>query len=350
MTEHDAARASSPMKPVLTRGQFLRGAAAAIGALGLTAGAPGRGAFAQAGGPRVTLRLAYGVTAQSALGRSMKPFADRVAELTSGQATIEIFPAGTLMNDTQALEALQLGTLDLSQNVLLGNAAKPVLVLDLPYLFQSLDHWRKAVQGQAGDLIAAEAQKVGLRALGYRVGGWRDVYTVRKPVSGLADFRGLKLRTLQTASLTELFKALGAIPTPMAFGEVYLGLQQGTVDGAEGTLTSLWDAKHHEVTKFVLRTQHALTTNVLLASEVRWKTLPANVQTAIMTAAREQDAVQVQDYVKDEAEIIEKVRAGGMTVSDADRAPFVAIAREKVYPAIVKTAADQALLDAVLKA
>lgn len=346
MSQHD-----TPKKHAMTRGTFLRGAAAAtIGALGLTAGAPGRAAFAQAGGPKVTLRLAYGVTPQSALGRSMKPFADRVSQLTNGQATIEIFPAGTLLNDTQALEALQTGTLDLSQNVLLGNAAKPASVLDLPYLFQNLDHWQRAVQGRAGQMIGEEAQKVGLRALGYRVGGWRDVYTVRKQISTIADFRGLKLRTLQTASFTELFKALGAIPTPMAFGEVYLGLQQGTVDGAEGTLTSLWDAKHHEVSKFVLRTQHALTTNVLLASEIRWKTLPANVQAAIATAAREQDAVQVQDYIKDEAEIIEKVKAAGLTVTAADRAPFVAVAREKVYPAIVKTPIDQALLDEVLKA
>jgi len=302
----------------------------------------------EAGEGKLTLRLAYGVTEKSALGRNIEVFAKRVAELTNGQVTVQVFPNSTLLSDTQAIEALQTGTVDLAQNSQYGNAVRPAAVFDLPYLFRDYEHWRKTVHGKPGEMVADEALKVGLHVLGYRIGGWRDVYGSR-PIASMADFKGVKIRTIQTPTYVELFKALGAIPTPMAWPEVYLALQQKTVDAAETSLTSMYDAKHHEVSRHVILTHHGLTTNALLISERRWQSLPKNVQDALAKAARETDELQHRHYLEDDAKVVQQLKDAGLTVSSLDQKPFMDLAKTQVYPKLVQDRIDKALLDEVQK-
>ena len=180
------------------------------------------------------------------IGRGAQQLRKRANELTGGQVTIRLFPNAGLGSEQQALEGMQAGTVDMGYITVYTNAVKLGVVLDLPFLFRDFAHWKKAVDGNAGRTIAEAAPAAGVRVLAWHIGGWRDVYG-SKPLRTVDDFKGLKLRTQQAVAIVEFFKAIGAIPTPVAWPETYLALQQRTVDAAETALWAMFDAKQYEV-------------------------------------------------------------------------------------------------------
>jgi len=314
------------------------GAAAFAGVTGRTARAQGK----------VSLRLANGLNASAARSRACELFAKRVGELTNGDVTIRVYHDGVLGSEGQVAEAMQTGTLDMGAIVLFTNAVKLGQVLDTPYLFRDTDHWARAVDGKPGALIAETAPAVGLRLLSYWLGGWRDMYG-SKPINGLADLKGLKIRTLQTRMYVELFKAFGAVPTPIAWPEVYLALLQKTVDAAETALPSMYDGKHYEVSKHIALTHHALSTFALIASEQRWKTLPESARQAMLQAEREAREYQRAEYLKQEAETVRLLREKGSSFTTPDPAPFREIARTQLYPLVLTDASHKALAEEIAK-
>jgi tripartite ATP-independent transporter DctP family solute receptor len=325
-----------------TRRQFLTTSAAGAAAFAdvrcRTAGAQGK----------VVLRLANGLTPGHARSRACELFAKRVGELTKGEVTIRVYHEGVLGSEGQVAEALQTGTLDMGAIVLFTNAVTLGQVLDTPYIFRDTDHWKRAVDGKPGSLIAETAPAVGLRLLGYWLGGWRDVYG-SKPINGLADLKGLKIRTLQTRVYVELFKAFGAIPTPIAWPEVYLALLQKTVDAAETALTSMHDAKQYEVSKHAALTHHALSTVALLMSEQRWKNLPESARQAMLQAERDSREYQRVEYLKEEAETVRQLKEKGVAFTSPDPAPFREIARTQVHPLVLTEASHKALAEEIAK-
>ena len=189
---------------------------------------------------------------------------------------------------------------------------------------------------------------VGLRILGYWIGGWRDVYG-SKPINGLADLKGLKIRTLQTRVYVELFKAFGAIPTPIAWPEVYLALLQKTVDAAETALTSMYDAKHYEVSKHARLTHHALST-VALARVGAALEVPAGARPPghAPGGARVREFQRVE-YLKEDADTVRLLREKGVAFTTPDPAPFREIARRRCYPLVLTDAPQKALTEEIAK-
>jgi tripartite ATP-independent transporter DctP family solute receptor len=303
---------------------------------------------ASSGQGRQTLRLAHGLKPTHSLGRSCELLAKRVSELTGGETTIQVYHEGVLGSEGQVAEALQTGTLDMGAIVLFTNAVKLGSVFDIPYLFRDAPHWKRAVEGKPGAMVAETAPAVGLRILGFWIAGWRDIYGSR-PINGLADLKGLKIRTLQSRVYVELFKAFGAIPTPIAWPEVYLALLQKTVDAGETALTSMYDAKHYEVAKHVSLTHHALSTNALLVSEQRWKTLSERTRQALVQAEREVREFQHVEYLKDDTNTHQLLRDRGLSFTTPDPTPFRELARSQVYPLVVTDATQKALLDEITK-
>ena len=207
------------------------------------------------------------------VGKGAQHFVKRMSELTGGQVTVRLFPNSGLGSEQQALEGMQAGTVDMGLITVYTNAVKVGVVLDLPFLFRDVAHWKKSVDGPPGRAIAETAPAAGVRILAWYLGGWRDVYG-SKPMRSVDDFKGLKIRTQQAVALVEFFKAIGAIPTPIAWPETYLALQQKTVDAAETALWAMYDAKQYEVAKFAVETHHSQSNIPVMISEQRWKTLP----------------------------------------------------------------------------
>jgi TRAP-type transport system periplasmic protein len=297
---------------------------------------------------RISLRLASGTTPGHSRSRTCDLFAQRVGELTKGEVTVRVFHDGVLGSEGQVAEALQTGTVDVGAIVLFTNAVKLGQVLDIPYIFRDVEHWKRAVDGRPGALIAETAPPVGLRLLGYWIGGWRDVYG-SKPINSLADLKGLKIRTLQTRVYVELFKAFGAIPTPIAWPEVYLALLQKTVDAGETALTSMHDAKHYEVSKHAAFTNHGLSTVALLVSEQRWKALPESARQAMVQAERDCREFQRVEYLKEEADTVRSLKEKGVAFTSPDPAPFREIAHSQIHPLVLTEPSHKALAEEIAK-
>ena len=326
--------------PSWTRRQFLTTSVAGAVAVNRPRASSAQG--------KQTLRLAHGLKPTHSLGRSCELFAKRVSELTGGETTIQVYHEGVLGSEGQVAEGLQTGTMDMGAIVLFTNAVKLGSVFDIPYLFRDASHWRRAVEGKPGAMVAETAPAVGLRILGFWIAGWRDVYGSR-PINGLADLKGLKIRTLQSRVYVELFKAFGAIPTPIAWPEVYLALLQKTVDAGETALTSMYDAKHYEVSKHVSLTHHALSTNALLVSEQRWKTLSRPDSPGAGPGRARGPGVPARRVPEGRHQHPSAPPREGLSFTTPDPTPFRELARSQVYPLVVTDATQKALLDEIIK-
>ena len=298
--------------------------------------------------PPITLRLTWNTSMDNHIGRGAQHFAKRANELTGGQVTIRLFPNAGLGSEQQALEGMQAGTVDMGYITVYTNAVKLGVVLDLPFLFRDFAHWKKTVEGAPGRAIAEAAPAAGVRVLAWHIGGWRDVYG-SKPIRTADDFKGLKIRTQQAVAIVEFFKAIGAIPTPVAWPETYLALQQRTVDGAETALWAMFDAKQYEVAKYAVETHHAQSNIPFLVSELKWKSLTPDIQQAILTAAQESADVQHKAYQEEAAGIVAKLKEKGIVFTTPDLTPFRDVAKRAVHQKLVTDPAQKAILAEIEK-
>jgi len=296
----------------------------------------------------ITLRLTWNTSLDNHIGRGAQHFAKRANELTGGQVTIRLFPNAGLGSEQQALEGMQAGTVDMGYITVYTNAVKLGVVLDLPFLFRDFAHWKKAIEGAPGRTIAEAAPAAGVRVLAWHIGGWRDVYG-SKPLRTPDDFKGLKIRTQQAVAIVEFFKAIGAIPTPVAWPETYLALQQRTVDAAETALWAMFDAKQYEVAKYAVETHHAQSNIPCLVSEQKWKSLAPDIQQAILAAAREAAEVQHKAYQDEAAGIVAKLKERGIVFTTPDLSPFRDVAKRAVHQKLVTDPAQKAILDEIEK-
>jgi tripartite ATP-independent transporter DctP family solute receptor len=296
--------------------------------------------------PKVTLRINHGITADSYEGQAMDYFAKRVGDLTGGQVTVQVFHNAQLGDDEQSLSEVQTGTLDMSVDSLYENAITPGTVFDLPFLFPDEATWVKAVRGRPGQLVKNATAGTNLHLLGLWMGGWRDVYGNRA-IRNMDDFKGLKIRTIQLKSYVQLFSAIGAVSTPMPFTQVYLALQQHTIDAAETDLQSMSSAKHYEVAKYFTRTHHGLSTVGLIVNQRRWNGLTQNVRNALEQAEADAFKLNLEKYDAVDAKIQQDLEQKGMTLTQCDTTSIRKIARTDVYPKLVTDPKQKQVLEAV---
>ena len=228
-------------------------------------------------------------------------FAKRVAELTQGKVEVRIYPSSQLGNERELVEAMQVGTIEMGASTTAVGARfmKEMEIFNLPFLFKDFPHLYKILDSQLGEDLNQAGQKKGLRVLGWWVGGSRSIYA-RKPISDLASMKGMKIRTIENPVVLATWKALGLIPTPIPFGEVYTALQQGVVDAGEGNVISYESMKFDEVAPHLSHIKYLITVQLLLIGENYFKGLPGDVQAALLQAGKE--CVPVERKVNEEAE------------------------------------------------
>jgi tripartite ATP-independent transporter DctP family solute receptor len=252
-------------------------------------------------------------------------FAKRAAELTKGKVTVQVYPSSQLGNERELVEAMQVGTIEMgaSTTAVAARFVKEMEIFNLPFLFKDFPHLYKILDSQFGEDLNSAAQKKGLRVLGWWVGGSRSIYA-RKPISDLASLKGMKIRTIENPVVLATWKALGLIPTPIPFGEVYTALQQGVVDAGEGNVISYESMKFDEVAPHLSHIKYLITVQPLLIGENFFKSLPADVQTALIQAGKE--CVPVERKANEEAEerIIELLKKKNRTVVVPNLDPFIA--------------------------
>jgi tripartite ATP-independent transporter DctP family solute receptor len=266
---------------------------------------------------------------------------------TNGRLKINVFHSAQLGQEKDTIEQTRFGVIDINRiNMAPFNNLIPATnVPSLPFIFRSVDHMRKVMDGPIGDEILKEFEKHDLIGLAFYDSGARSFYNSKRPITKPDDMKGLKIRVQQSDMFIALVSALGANATPMNFGEVYSGLQTGLIDGAENNWPSFESTKHFEVSKFYSMTEHSLSPEVLVMSKKSFDKLSKDDQALVKAAAKESVAEMRKLWDAREKASEAKVKAGGAVINTVEKQPFID-AMKPVYERFVK---DQALKDLVAK-
>jgi tripartite ATP-independent transporter DctP family solute receptor len=274
---------------------------------------------------QVRLTLGHG----AAPGNPRSVAADRMAaslrERSNGRIEMRVAGSAQLGDDAAMLTALRTGTLDMSVNSQgASSAVLPELAaLGLPFLFPNAAAAYKVVDGPIGQELAKRLDGVGLTALGFWDNGIRHVTNAKRPVNRPEDLRGLKIRTPPDPMTIDIFQALGAATQQINFGELYVALQQGVVDGQENPLANIQSSKLHEVNRFISLTGHQWQCNPVLASRVAWGRLKPEDQRLVREVAKEAEAQQRTLSQEVETRLLGEFRANSaVAVNEVDQAPF----------------------------
>lgn len=287
-------------------------------------------------GPKYTMKFGNVVSKDHTWGRGAEKFKEFVAEESKGEIELVVHHAGALGKNREVLEFVKMGTVEFMLPGA-GNVTGMVPELGIvimPYLWKDEATMYKALDGEFGEALTKKCAQQGFELLGWWDNGFRNVSNNTRPINGPADFKGLKLRTLPTKVHVAFFSALGALPTPIDWTELYQALQQGLVDGQENPPAMTYFGKLHEVQKYYSLTEHVNEPGVLLMSKKMMDKLSPELQTAVRTAARKATMWQRQENAKDNKMFLDKLKEGGCqinTVSSEAIAEMRKIA-QNVYP------------------
>lgn len=277
------------------------------------------------------LVLGHGAAPDNPRTLAAEKMATLAEEYSNGEISIQVQGSEQLGSDLQMLQQLQTGALGLSANSqgAMANFVPQANVFGLPFLFDAPEAAWEVVDGPAGDKVAAEAEKRGLKVLAWWSNGFRQITNNVRPIEAPEDLKGLKIRTPEDAMTISILEQLGANPTPLAFGELYVALKQGTVDGQENPLVNIIASNLHEVQEHLAMVDYQYQVTPVLIGMVTWQRLSEEEQDALMKAAKEARDYQRELMVSQGDELLSQIKEEGtMKVSEVDKAAF----REQVSP------------------
>lgn len=232
-------------------------------------------------------RLVIGSTIQddSASGIALldyfKPY---IEENSNGRIAVEVQNNSVLGGDRELYEALQLNTVQASFGPMstLANFEPNYQVCDFPFLFTTKEQAYEALDGEFGSKLAENLPNVGMRLLAYGENAFRNISNSTRPIETIDDLAGLKIRVMESPVNIATYEALGCTPTPMAFNELYTGLQQGTVDGQDNGVVLTYTSRLYEVQSYYSFIGQIYAPNAIVVSEAFWQTLPEDLQQVVL--------------------------------------------------------------------
>lgn len=247
-------------------------------------------------------------------------FAQLVEEKTNGRIHIDVYHGGQLGDEKAVIEQLQFGAIDFSRAALslLSEFEKSLHVLQLPYLYKDSAQMWRVLDGDIGDNFLKSVEKAGLIGLSWYDAGARNFYNTKKPVTKLEDLKGMKIRVQESQLMMGMVSALGASATPMAYGEVYSGLQTGVIDGAENNWPSYDSVSHYEVAKYYVIDEHTRIPEMQMISKITWDKLSPEDQNIIRECAIESAKLERELWAAKEKASEEKVKAAGSVVTELE--------------------------------
>lgn len=249
-------------------------------------------------------------------GIAMTAFSDEVKKRSGGRIEIRQHPGGALGGDREVLEGLQIGTVDFAipSTSVIANFVPELQILDIPFLFRDFDHAQAVLDGPIGQEMLAKASAKGLVGLAFGGIGFRQLTNSKRPVTSPEDVKGLKIRTQENQIHLQVWRALGALPTPMALPEVFTSLQQGTVDGQENPIGAILNNKFGQVQKYLTLTNHAFTPIGMVMSPSAYNALSDADKKMITEAARNAMRVCKEQVALVERTGVDALRQQGMQV------------------------------------
>ncbi|WP_094603683.1 Solute-binding protein [Sporomusa silvacetica DSM 10669] len=277
-----------------------------------------------AAGKKITLKLSHQMSPDHTLHLSALKFAELVKAKTNGNVEVQVFPSGQLGTEKDNAAALKLGTLDMGMVAVefYPSFVPESAVLVLPYMYRDYAHLDRVLNSDvAQDVSNMVLQKTNIRVLTYLPMAFRQMFTVDKEIKTVADLQGVKMRVPESPIYVATFKQFNAVPTPVAWGEVYTGLQTGVIKGVENTPEAIVSASINEVTKYMNITNHLEGPSTISISEAVYKKLPKEYQEAIISAAQEAEKYELDLTISRDKEAREKL-AKTLTITEADATSF----------------------------
>ena len=277
---------------------------------------------------QTTMKISISIAQNSHQGIAIDTFAKEVEKRTAGRYKIQPFYSGSLGGERESIEAVQLGTQELTftSSGPIPNFVPDAKILDIPFLFRDKAHARAVLDGPIGQEMLTKFDSKGFKALAWGENGIRHMTNSKRAVNSPDDLKGLKMRTMENPVHVAAYKGLGIVTTPMAFPEVFTALQQGTVDGQENPLSVIMASKFDQVQKYLTLTGHVYSPCVFLMSKASFDKLSAADKQAFLEAAREGVKANRARVDEDDAKGVADLRSKGMNViENVDKSKYVAM-------------------------
>jgi len=307
---------------MISRRSFAAASGAALG-LGLT----GCSSTALSG---TRLKLAHTLNGDHPVHKAMVFMGDKLAELSGGEMSVDIYPNGQLGSERQLIELLQIGALAMTKvsTISMEGFSSKMKLFSIPYLFQDSEHFWRVLQSDVGIGLLDTLRDVRLQGLGYYDAGSRSFYMTEAPVRSPADLVSKKVRVLPSRTSIQMVEALGGAATPISWGELYTALQQGIVDGAENNPPSYYLSKHFETAKYYTLDEHTSVPDLVIMSRRVFDGLTEQQRAWVKEAMAASVTYQRELWAAAEKEALTEVTKAGVEIIYPDKQPF----RDAVAP------------------
>jgi len=248
-----------------------------------------------------------------------------VEERSGGRLHIRVFHSRQLGEEKETIEQTRAGAIDLNRTnvALIGNFVPAMNVLAMPFLFRSIEHMQKVLDGPIGNEILNSFEPFGFVGLTFYDSGARSIYNSVRPVRSLADLKGLRIRVQQSELMADMIKALGADPVELPYGQVLTGLATRLIDGAENNWPSFVTTDHYKFAGFYTLTEHTMSPEVLVMSQKAWSSLSPEDRSIFRDSALRSSQFMREKWRDLEDQSRARAETAGVTiVKDFDRRPF----------------------------
>lgn len=312
-----------------------------VQALGLGIALAGSRAVAGADAPRRLLRTADVHPEDYPTVQAVLAMGQALQQRTRGRLGIQVFHSGLLGDEAPLLDLVQTGKLDMNRiNVqALESRASLAHVLSLPYLFRDTEHLHKVIDGPLGKEILDSLEPSGLIGLAFYDAGVRNVYSARKPIERLEDFRNLNIRVQPSTMATAYFAALLATPVALPYAQTGRALNNRIVDAAENNLPAYGSSEHYRAAPYYTLTRHFIQPDVLVISRATWQSLSPAEQTALRESARASVTVMRDMWQQREERVEASLKLAGVRFNELPPAELARL-RQAAQAIYARFAAD----------
>src|SRR5699024_6974287 len=265
------------------------------------------------------IRFAHGQAESNERHEAVMYFKELVEEKSDME--VRVYPNEQLGSEAEMIESVSLNDLQMVAASAFSQYHQGISIFELPYLFETYEEAWEVLDGEVGKEVAEPLLEDNLRIISYFENGMRHV-TANKEIENPEDFQGLSIRTPEFPLSLATFQAMGANPTPMAFGELYMSLQQGTVDAQENPIANIYTSRFQEVQQYLNKTSHQYMPLPVAISDDFWQSLSENQKEVVETSAQEAAQYHRDLIVENEEELEEKIIEDGMEVVEMDTEPF----------------------------
>jgi tripartite ATP-independent transporter DctP family solute receptor len=274
-----------------------------------------------------------------------------VAERSGDRLQIRVFHSRQLGEEKETIEQTRVGAIDLNRTnvALIGTFVPAMNVLAMPFLFRSIEHLEKVLDGPIGNEILDSFEPYGFVGLAFYDSGARSIYNSVRPVRSIADIKGLRLRVQQSELMSDMMRALGAEPVELPYGQVLTALVTRLIDGAENNWPSFVTTDHYKHAGYYTLTEHTMSPEVLVMSQKAWQSLSPDDRQIFRDAAAQSSRFMREKWKDLEERSRRQAQAAGVTITtDFDRKPFEA-AMAGIYAKAERDPATAELIERIRK-